>query len=106
MTDFERELLEKLIDHLKLDNTWVSRLDYEPQDDAVRGLVGLARAIGLHVTARGVENDRQLAALLALGCQRAQGHSLAPPLTAEELEARLESDQAADPSQPGAPRLR
>jgi diguanylate cyclase (GGDEF)-like protein len=94
------------IDHLKLDDTWVTRLDQEPQDDAVRGLVGLAHAIGLHVTARGVENDRQLAALQALGCQRAQGHYLAPPLTAEELEARLESDPAADAPMPGTPRLR
>jgi diguanylate cyclase (GGDEF)-like protein len=93
------------IDHLKLDDTWVSRLGQEPQDDAVRGLVGMARAIGLHVTARGVENGRQLAALQALGCQRAQGHFLAPPLTATELEAGLASDPAADAPQSGAPRL-
>lgn len=93
------------IDHLKLDDTWVSRLGQEPQDHAVRGLVGMARAIGLHVTAKGVENDRQLAALQALGCQRAQGHYLAPPLSASELEARLESDQSAGASQAGAPRL-
>lgn len=93
------------IDHLKLDDAWVARLGQEPQDDAVRGLVGMARAIGLHVTARGVENDRQLAALQALGCQRAQGHFLAPPLTANELEAMFENEPRTLSSQAGAPRL-
>jgi diguanylate cyclase (GGDEF)-like protein len=94
------------IDHLKLDDAWVSRLGQEPQDDAVRGLVGMARAIGLHVTARGVETGQQLAALHALGCQRAQGHFLAPPLPASELEAMLDGDQAATSPRPGSPRLR
>lgn len=93
------------IDHLKLDGTWVARIGQDSQDDAVRGLVGMARAIGLHVTARGVENDQQLAALQALGCQHAQGHYLAPPLTADELEIWLERDQASDFPQPGVPLL-
>jgi len=94
------------IDHLKLDGAWVSRLGQDSQDDAVRGLVGMARAIGLHVTARGVETGQQLAALQALGCQRAQGHFLAPPLPASELEALFDGAQATDNPRPGNPRLR
>lgn len=75
------------IDDLKIDGSCVSRLGQEPQDlDVVRALVGMAKAIGLDVTAEAVETSEQLAMLRELGCDRAQGRHLAPPLMVEELE--------------------
>jgi EAL domain-containing protein (putative c-di-GMP-specific phosphodiesterase class I) len=41
------------------------------------------------VTGGAVETSEQLAVLRDLGCDRAQGRHLAPPLTVEELERLL-----------------
>lgn len=75
------------IDDLKIDGSCVSRLGRDQQDiDVVRALVGMAKAMGLDVTAGAVETGEQLAMLRELGCDRAQGRHLAPPLMADELE--------------------
>jgi EAL domain-containing protein (putative c-di-GMP-specific phosphodiesterase class I) len=75
------------IDDLKIDGSCVSRLGREQQDiDVVRALVGMAKAMGLDVTAGAVETGEQLAMLREIGCDRAQGRHLAPPLMADELE--------------------
>jgi EAL domain-containing protein (putative c-di-GMP-specific phosphodiesterase class I) len=42
--------------------------------------------MGLSVTAEGVEDDAVLKALRRLGCDRAQGYFISPPLKSEELE--------------------
>ncbi len=77
------------IDDLKLDGSFVSRLGEERQEDVVRALVTMANAVGMDVTAGGVENGEQLALLHSLGCNRAQGRHLAPPLTVDEMEQFL-----------------
>jgi diguanylate cyclase (GGDEF)-like protein len=51
----------------------------------VAAVIGMARALDSTVTAQGVETDAQLAALRALGCERAQGFLLARPMPEEEL---------------------
>ena len=81
------------VDDLKIDGSCVSRIGHNQHDlDIVRALVGMAKAIGLDVTAGAVETGEQLAVLRELGCDRAQGRHLAPPLTVEELERLLEAD--------------
>ena len=91
------------IDDLKLDGSYVLRLGQRHQDvDVVRALVGMARAIGMDVTAGGVESGEQLAMLHALGCARAQGLHLAPPLRVEEMDALFErGDSVAGDSDQG-----
>ncbi|MBW3633330.1 MAG: EAL domain-containing protein [Chloroflexi bacterium] len=80
------------IDDLKIDGSCVSKLGYHQQDvDIVRALVGMAKAIGMDVTAGAVETGEQLAVLRELGCDRAQGHHFAPPLTVSEVEHLLQS---------------
>ena len=80
------------IDDLKIDGSCVSRLGQQQQDDdIVRALVGMAKAIGLDVTAGAVETGEQLAVLRELGCDRAQGRHFAPPLTVDEIEHLLQS---------------
>jgi diguanylate cyclase (GGDEF)-like protein/PAS domain S-box-containing protein len=79
------------VDDLKIDGSCVSRIGHDQHDiDIVRALVGMAKAIGLDVTAGAVETGEQLAVLRELGCDRAQGRHLAPPLTVEELERLLQ----------------
>jgi diguanylate cyclase (GGDEF)-like protein/PAS domain S-box-containing protein len=78
------------VDDLKIDGSCVSRLGHDQHDvDIVRALVGMAKAIGLDVTAGAVETGEQLVVLRELGCDRAQGRHLAPPLTVAELERLL-----------------
>jgi EAL domain-containing protein (putative c-di-GMP-specific phosphodiesterase class I) len=43
--------------------------------------VGIARALGLDVTAEGVETSAQLAALTGFGCGFAHGFAIARPTT-------------------------
>jgi EAL domain-containing protein (putative c-di-GMP-specific phosphodiesterase class I) len=94
------------VDDLKIDGSCVSRIGHAQHDlDIVRALVGMAKAIGLDVTAGAVETGEQLAVLRELGCDRAQGRHLSPPLTVEELERLLEARSEAavtpDPGQQG-----
>jgi diguanylate cyclase (GGDEF)-like protein/PAS domain S-box-containing protein len=79
------------VDDLKIDGSCVSRLGQDQHDiDIVRALVGMAKAIGVDVTAGSVETSEQLAVLRELGCDRAQGRHLAPPLTVDEVERLLQ----------------
>jgi diguanylate cyclase (GGDEF)-like protein/PAS domain S-box-containing protein len=80
------------VDDLKIDGSCVSRIGNDQHDvDIVRALVGMAKAFGLHVTAGAVETGEQLAVLRELGCDRAQGRHLVPPLTVRELEHLLQA---------------
>jgi diguanylate cyclase (GGDEF)-like protein/PAS domain S-box-containing protein len=83
------------VDDLKIDGSCVSRIGHDHHDHhdlaIVRALVGMAKTIGLDVTAGSVETGEQLAVLRELGCDRAQGRHLAPPLTVGELERLLQA---------------
>ena len=86
------------VDDLKIDGSCVSRIGQDQHHvDIVRALVGMAKAIGLDVTAGAVETGEQLAVLRELGCDRAQGRHLAPPLTVEELERLLHVQEESEP---------
>ncbi len=92
------------IDDLKIDGSCVSKLGDRQQDvDIVRAVVSMAKAIGMDVTAGAVETVEQLAVLRELGCDRAQGHHFAPPLSVSDFEHLLQSgfDPAIAPSPPG-----
>jgi diguanylate cyclase (GGDEF)-like protein/PAS domain S-box-containing protein len=83
------------VDDLKIDGSCVSRIGHDHHDHhdlaIVRALVGMAKTIGLDVTAGSVETGEQLTVLRELGCDRAQGRHLAPPLTVGELERLLQA---------------
>jgi EAL domain-containing protein (putative c-di-GMP-specific phosphodiesterase class I) len=68
------------IDTLKVDRSFVSNLGQTPIDSTIVGsIVDLAHALGLSVTAEGVEDQAQLEDLRDLGCDNAQGYHLARP---------------------------
>jgi diguanylate cyclase (GGDEF)-like protein len=75
------------IQTLKIDRSFVSRLGQEPESHAVvQTIIALARALGLGVTAEGIERPEQSALLRALGCTRGQGFLFARPLPAEDVD--------------------
>jgi EAL domain-containing protein (putative c-di-GMP-specific phosphodiesterase class I) len=78
------------IDTLKIDRSFTDGLGTDPSDRSiVDAILGLGRALDLHVVAEGVENDVQLAELRELGCGYAQGFHWTRPLPADDLECWL-----------------
>lgn len=75
------------LDILKLDQAFVRDLggDQSEAVEVVRAIVSLGRSLGLTVVAEGVESQRQLDELRALGCQEVQGYYLSYPRPAAEL---------------------
>ncbi len=71
------------IDTLKIDQALIAWLE-DALDDAaiVQGVVALGHALGLEVTAEGVETAEQALQLQAIGCDMGQGYHLAAPAAA------------------------
>jgi len=71
---------------LKIDGSFVSRIDSGPEDQMViRAIIGLARNLDLGVIAEGVETIQQMELLLAEGCDMMQGYLFSRPLEADQL---------------------
>lgn len=84
------------VDRIKIDRSFVTEIT-----DATRGssiaemIIQLGRNLNLMVIAEGVEDERQAAILIALGCPLAQGYLFAEPMNAADLADWLrQQDQA------------
>ena len=66
------------VDQLKIDRSLVSEVHKEGRG-IVSGITSLAHALGLQVTAVGVESEAQREALVAAGCDCLQGNLLGSP---------------------------
>ena len=67
----------------------MAELDAQPAEQTiVAAIIGMARGLGLAVTAEGIETPAQLDRVRALGCDGAQGFLLARPEAPEHI-ARL-----------------
>jgi EAL domain-containing protein (putative c-di-GMP-specific phosphodiesterase class I) len=67
-------------DQLKIDRMFVEGLGRSASDDAiVAATIDMAHALGMIVTAEGVETEEQHRRLAELGCDRAQGFHLGEP---------------------------
>jgi EAL domain-containing protein (putative c-di-GMP-specific phosphodiesterase class I) len=71
---------------LKIDRRFIEGIPDDPSDcELVRAIVAMGQALNLRVLAEGVESERQLVFLAALGCDRYQGFLRSPALTPEEF---------------------
>jgi EAL domain-containing protein (putative c-di-GMP-specific phosphodiesterase class I) len=71
---------------LKLDRAFIRDLPGDAEDAAiVRGVRGIAGALGLDVVAEGVETEDQRAFLSGIGCEEAQGYLFGRPVAPEAL---------------------
>jgi len=71
------------VDTLKIDRSFVASLKEGSERPAIiESIVTLARTLGTHVIAEGVETERQVHELTRLGCTEAQGFFFARPLPA------------------------
>lgn len=76
------------LDYLKIDRRLSQDIAGSPRDRVVvRGVIDMARSLGLAVVAEGVETEAQLELLAKEGCQYFQGFLCAEPLDAEALAA-------------------
>ncbi len=78
-----RHLPAKII---KIDQTFIRDMLMDSDDRAiVDGILKLAQAFDREVIAEGVETEAHFEALLAMGCELAQGYAIARPMLPEAL---------------------
>jgi len=79
------------INELKIDRSFVTDIDHNSTAARiVKTVVDLGQALGMKVTAEGVENERQLELLTKMGCDEMQGYLLSRPLGIDALQAWLD----------------
>jgi len=69
------------LSQLKIDRSLVLALGDQDDSPIVAAVISFAHALGLSVTAEGIEQPRQLERLVDLGCEYGQGFLFSPPLT-------------------------
>ncbi len=78
------------LDTLKIDRAFIENMLEIPRQAAVvRGIVALAKSLGLRVVAEGVETHEQASALKREGCDLMQGFHYARPMSADAFALRL-----------------
>ncbi len=84
-------LLKLPMDKLKIDKSFVDGIGSLQSTVIVQAVVALARALGLKITAEGVETEDQYRFLKVAGCHYMQGWLFAKALPAEEITELLAS---------------
>lgn len=76
---------------IKIDQTFIRDMLKDTDDLAiVEGVIALAKSFKRDAIAEGVETIEHGSALLALGCELAQGYGIARPMPADDIPAWLE----------------
>ena len=79
---------------LKIDRSFVNDLTIDPSDRAIiSAIMGLAKELRLEVVAEGVETEEQFGILKSMGCDIIQGYLLGKPVSADELERKIEAGE-------------
>jgi c-di-GMP phosphodiesterase len=73
-------LYELPLNVLKIDRSFVQKLDCPSGKHVVEAIANLAHNLGLEVIAEGVETVEQMSKLQSLGCNQGQGYLFAKPL--------------------------
>ena len=84
-------------DKIKIDKTFLESLETAGEGAIiVHSIVHLGRALGLTVTAEGVESADQHRFLQALGCHELQGYLFSKPVSAADITRRLRGQEGAE----------
>jgi diguanylate cyclase (GGDEF)-like protein/PAS domain S-box-containing protein len=93
------------VQELKIDRSFIAGLATDASSGSiVKATIELAHALGLLVTAEGVEEEEQLLALRALGCDHAQGYLIARPMSEAEVTGWLAAHATVPYGGSGIPR--
>lgn len=80
------------VDTIKIDKSFVAEMETSATSAAlVKAVVDLAHNLGVATVAEGVENEVQKAKIHELGCTYGQGYLFSRPLTADQVEAKLDA---------------
>ena len=78
------------ISNVKIDRSFITGIPGDPDSVALtEAIVAMARALGMTVTAEGVEDADQVEFLAKAGCQEIQGYYIGKPVTAEGFDRLL-----------------
>ncbi|MCC7370543.1 MAG: EAL domain-containing protein [Chloroflexi bacterium] len=78
------------VDTLKIDRSFVMGLSEDARNPSiVQAAASLAHALGMDVTAEGIETVDQLRSLQGLSCDHGQGYLFARPLSSEAIDSLL-----------------
>lgn len=80
-------LLEEFpLTRLKIDRSFVRKMNDAPDVPVIRAILQLAKGFGLHVVAEGIETEDQLRRLRKKGCSEGQGYLFGRPMPADQFE--------------------
>jgi len=78
------------LDTVKIDKSFIRDLHADKSDYAlVDAIITMARSLGLHVVAEGIEDAQQLEVLRKMGCGYGQGYYFARPIAAPDFAAMV-----------------
>jgi EAL domain-containing protein (putative c-di-GMP-specific phosphodiesterase class I) len=83
------------LDEMKIDRSFVADLGRNADSPSlITSMIALGHALGLSVTAEGVETEEQLELLKLAGCDEFQGNLLSPPVAASAIPPLIDSRSA------------
>src|SRR6185436_1228286 len=86
------------VDKIKIDRSFVQSLGKDSASDAiVEAMANLARALGVDVTAEGVETEAQRDLLRRIGVDELQGFLLSPSVSAKEINRLFDVQEGSEP---------
>lgn len=81
------------IDKLKIDRSLIAQFHQDQSmQHIVRAIIEMGKAMALTVTAEGVEDETQRAALVEMGCNQLQGYLLSRPLKEAQMARLMKRD--------------
>lgn len=80
-------------DMIKIDMAFLRDFETKPQSRVIiSAVVDMAKKLGLHTLAEGVETEEQYAFLKSIGCEVLQGYLFSSPVPFEEIRPVLEAE--------------
>ena len=84
-----------VFDVLKIDMNFLRSFDTNPKSAVViRSIVNMAKELGLHTLAEGVETEAQFEFLREIGCEKVQGYLFSPPMPLDKAIAYCHGETA------------